>query len=78
MTHVSNFIFQEFDWVTFAYNVLSEFGTEDLAKVIDSKFSVISKLTYRNIGKYKFYPTKKDKKCQVSANRGIGPKIGQI
>ena len=21
---------------------------------------------------------KKDKKCQVSANRGIGPKIGQI
>ena len=58
MCHNDKFTyFQEFNWVEFAFNVLSNFGGEDLAKILDNKFSLISELTYRNIGKYEAVDT---------------------
>ena len=49
--------FQEFNWIEFAFNVLVQFGGEDLADIFDNKFSLISELTYRNIGKYEAVDT---------------------
>ena len=42
---------QDFGWIDYAFTVMSNFGGDILARLFDEKFSVITNLTYRNIGK---------------------------
>ena len=51
------FYFQEFNWANNAFNLLQMFVDDEMAKTLDDKFTVISKLTYRNIGKYESVDT---------------------
>jgi len=48
---------QEFNWANNAFNLLQMFVDDEMAKTLDDKFIVISKLTYRNIGKYESVDT---------------------
>jgi len=41
----------DFGWIDYAFTVMSNFGGDILARLFDEKFSVITNLTYRNIGK---------------------------
>ena len=49
---------QEFGWIDYAFSVMSNLGGEDLAKLFDTKFSVIANLTYRNIGIFEAVDTR--------------------
>lgn len=48
----------DFGWIDYAFTVMSNFGGEDLARRFDEKFSVITNLTYRNIGKIEAVDTR--------------------
>lgn len=48
----------EFGWIDYAFSVMSNFGGETLAELFDAKFSVITNLTYHNIGKFEAVDTR--------------------
>ena len=55
---LSFFLFQEFGWIDHAFTVMSNLGGETLARLFDDKFSVITNLTYRNIGQLEAVDTR--------------------